>query len=384
MLVFIACLVSGTIACLFARNLQLFGQATQEVDDALPPVSVLIPARDEGLGIRATMEAVLANEDVILELLVLDDDSRDDTASIVSEIAREDARVRLVRGQPLPAGWCGKQFACQQLASEATYEHLLFIDADVKLAPNALKRCLAQFQTTNAHLLSGFPRQVVGSFGESLLIPLIHVVLLCYLPFDLMRRTRMSGAAAGCGQLFLTTHVAYWQVGGHGTIHSSLHDGITLPRAFRAAGLRSDLFDASDIASCRMYHGWSETWNGLLKNAHEGMAAPRTIVPATLLLAMAAVLPPAVAIQQTWGQATTLTVALAYVAATLAFLPRLVCALRFDRCWLSALLFPLSCMLFIGLQWCALIRRAFGVSSHWRNRSYSLEMESPYSGRTAA
>ena len=124
-----------------------------------------------------------------------------------------------------------------------------------------------------------------------MLVPLIYIVLLSYLPFELMRRTKWQAASAGCGQFFLTTRQSYEQMGGHGAIRDSLHDGITLPRAFRRAGLTTDVFDASDVASCRMYRGWWQTWQGFSKNAYEGLANPRLIVPMTGLMLVGYVAP---------------------------------------------------------------------------------------------
>ncbi len=178
-----------------------------------------------------------------------------------------------------------------QLAEHARHDELLFMDADVLLAPDAICRCVMQRKITGVDLLSGFPRQRVGTFGEALLIPLMHIVLLTYLPFRRMRRSTSPATSAGCGQLFLTSRAAYQQVGGHASIKASLHDGLTLPRAYRRAGLTTDIFDARDLATCRMYRGWSQTWAGLLKNAHEGIANPRLIVPATMLMFMNFVAP---------------------------------------------------------------------------------------------
>ena len=96
-----------------------------------------------------------------------------------------------------------------------------------------------------------------------------------------MRRSRHPAYGAGCGQLFLARREAYETAGGHAAIRATLHDGVKLPRAFRAAGLRTDLFDATDVASCRMYRNAGEVWRGLAKNATEGLAAPGKIVPAT-------------------------------------------------------------------------------------------------------
>jgi glycosyltransferase involved in cell wall biosynthesis len=98
-------------------------------------VSVLIPARNEEHTIGAAVKAALASRGAELEVLVLDDQSEDATAEVVSEIASQDTRVRLLRGQPLPAGWCGKPFACWTLAGAARHPLLAFLDADVRLAP---------------------------------------------------------------------------------------------------------------------------------------------------------------------------------------------------------------------------------------------------------
>jgi len=360
-------------ALAFVLNLSLFNKAVETgnySDDTLA-VSVLIPARDEADGIRETINAVLANEGVELELVVLDDQSRDATAAIVREIAAAGTRVRLVNGRPLPPGWCGKQFACYQLAGHAVHDELLFVDADVRLAPDALRRMMLQRHTAGTDLLSGFPREIVGTLGEALLIPMIYIVLLTYLPFWLMRRTNIESASAGCGQLFLTTRSAYYKAGGHSAIRSSLHDGVTLPRTYRRAELTTDVFDASEVARCRMYHGWSETWAGLSKNASEGIANARLILPFTLMMLLGYVAPVALAIQQTVEPSSNLIFYLAMAAAVISYLPRVITAFCFDRSLIAPLLSPVSILLFLGLQWVAFGRRLMGTSPVWRGRAYA-------------
>ena len=245
---------------------------------------MLIPARNEEHSIGAAVQTVLASRGVELEVLVLDDHSEDATADVVSAIAERDSRVRLLRGQPLPAGWCGKQFACSLLARPLAIPFCVFLDADVRLAPDGLARMAAFLEQSNADLVSGIPLQETGTLVEKLVIPLNHFVLLCFLPLVRMRRNRHPAYAAGCGQFFLARRNAYEAAGGHTAIRSSLHDGITLPRAFRAAGFRTDLCDLTEIATCRMYHTARDVWLGLAKNATEGLASPGMIVPATAFL----------------------------------------------------------------------------------------------------
>jgi hypothetical protein len=359
-------------ALLTAFNLRLFGRAPVATGKGLPSVSVLVPARDEAGVIGRLAAAVLASRGIDLELVILDDDSRDATAAIVADLAASDRRVRLVRGLPLPAGWCGKQHACWQLAAAARHDILLFLDADVTLAPDGVARAVAFLEERGVDLASGFPRQETGCLLDWLLLPLIHFVLLGYLPLAIARSDNRPGLAAGCGQLFVTRKEAYRRSGGHAAIRASLHDGIKLPRAYRAAGLSTDLFDAGDIASCRMYATDRDVLRGLGKNATEGIAAPGSIVPFTLLLAGGSILPVIVVasgLATGWRGWPWWAVAASLVAAALAWLPRALAVARFGQSISSALAHPVGVAVFLLIQWTALVRRLLGLRTSWRGRS---------------
>jgi len=340
--------------------------------DSLPSVSVLIPARNEEANIGAALEAALANSGLEYEVVVLDDHSADGTAAIVRAAAAGRANVRLEQAPPLPPGWCGKQHACHALAGLAKNEILLFVDADVRLAPDALGRIAHFMRQSGAALASGVPRQEAGTWAERLLIPQIHYVLLGYLPMWRMRARRTDPKyAAGCGQLFAAWAEAYRAAGGHAAIKTSLHDGIQLPRHFRRQGLPTDLFDATQIASCRMYHGAREVFAGLGKNATEGLGSPGLIAPMTALLLGGQALPwvvlawAALALAPDPRLAATALAAAGMAAAT----PWLLWA-RFKTPALGALLQPLGVALLVGIQWLALLRKLRGKPSQWRGRDY--------------
>ncbi len=335
-------------------------------------ISVLIPARNEALRIGPLLDSVLTSEGVTCEICVLDDESQDGTDAIVEMYSRRHPNVRLLKGIPVPDGWSGKQFACCQLAQQAKFEELVFLDADVALSKDALQRAVTQRRRINADLLSGFPRQRVITIGEQLLIPLIHLILLCFLPFGLMRWTRMTGAAAGCGQFFLTTKQAYGLSGGHSSIRKSLHDGIMLPRAYRMSGLKTDLFDAADLAQCRMYTSFEETWSGLLKNAREGFAKMPLLPVMTVLMLLAFVGPVICAAGLSLGLVATEFFEIVVAACLLSYLPRVLCCLMFDRAWFACLLNPVSILLFLVIQWTAWIRKTRGKGVQWRQRSYKV------------
>ncbi len=364
------CLLCALIPCaLFLRNLGLYrAPAAPRADQKLPRVSVLIPARNEEANIPAALASVLANRGVDFEVEVLDDHSTDRTAELVREFAVRDSRVRLETAPPLPQGWCGKQHSCAALAGRASAPLLVFMDADVRLAPDALARMAAFVVERDVALASGVPRQVLGTAWEKVLLPLIHFVLLGFLPIGRMRRSVEPAYAAGCGQLFIARAEDYRACGGHSAIRASLHDGIQLPRAFRRHGCKTDLFDATPLASCRMYQSAAEVFAGLGKNAIEGLAAPSRIVPFTVLLGLGQVLPfVLVAIPSL----PTFAKLIAALAALLAWLPRWIACVRFKHSPLGALLHPLGVAVLLLIQWQALSRHWRGRPAEWRGRSYA-------------
>ncbi len=367
----IACVVAALIPVLLgAVNLCVFRPPPPADAGARPGVSLLIPARDEEARIEHSVRAALQSRDVDLEVIVLDDDSRDRTAEIVRGIAAEDPRLRLESAPPLPPGWCGKQHACQVLAGLASHPLLVFIDADVRLAPNGLARMAAFVAGRRLGLASGFPKEETGSLFEDMVIPLIHVLLLGYLPIPFARWFKSASFAAGCGQLMIVRREAYRQTGGHSLIRTSLHDGIKLPRAFRRAGIETDIFDATDLASCRMYRGAAEVWAGLSKNAVEGMATPIALPIWTLLLLGGHVLP-FVLMPFGWvlGVETPLLLGMAFAAALVLAL-RFALAFRFRQSLRGALLHPLGVLILLAVQWTALVKARLGRPAVWRGRRY--------------
>lgn len=351
-------------------NLRLL-QAPAERPPTGTTVSILIPARNEEENIAACVEAALASKDAAIEVVVLDDHSDDRTAPIVEALARADPRVRLERAPPLPAGWCGKQHACHVLAQRSLYPVLLFIDADVRLAPKAAGAAAGFLLSRDIGLASGFPRQLTEGAAERLMIPLIHLLLLGYLPVALMRRRFDVGLGAGCGQFIIVRKDAYLRAGGHAAIRTSLHDGLKLPRAFRRAGIRTDLFDATGLAACRMYKGGRALWSGFAKNATEGMATSRALPLWTVLLLGGhflpwVLLPVSVAVA---APPTAITAAAAGVVANLAL--RAALAARFRQSGASILGHPLSMLALLALQWSALMQAWLGKPASWRGRTYS-------------
>lgn len=373
---FILALIAVALATLPAlmtwRNLKQFQPASMDpsmLEKAKAnSVSVLIPARNEEASIGGALKSILQSSHPEFEIIVMDDASEDRTAEIVREFAAANPSVRLVQSPSLPSGWNGKQHACWSLANQARYDLMLFLDADVRLSSDALTRIVAEHHARQSPLISGFPRQETKTWSEQLLIPLMHYVLLGFLPIDQMRSSTQPGFAAGCGQLFLARKDSYFEVGGHSAIASSRHDGIQLPKAFRKSDKKTDIFDATDLATCRMYQSLPQVIRGLLKNATEGIANPRLILPFTVLLLGGSVLPVvSLAIGLVRG-ADWVTIVLLALATALSWYPRIAAAIRFRQAWFGVLLHPLSVAWFTILQWIALIMGMLKVRTAWRGR----------------
>ncbi len=322
-------------------------------------VSVLIPARNEAGNIAACVETALASTGCAVEVVVMDDGSTDGTAAIVEAMAARDPRVRLVQAPALPPGWTGKVHACARLAEHAQGSHLLFIDADVRLAPHAAAAMAAHAQDRRIAMLSGVPRQVIGSLGEALTVPFINMLLICYLPFGGRATQRKPSLAAACGQLVMVERRAYDAIGGHGAIKGVLHDGIALARLFRARGHDTEILDGAPLATCRMYAGFAQSWQGFIKNAREGMATPVGLPVWTVLLAGAHLWP--------WfllpsGEAA-LTIALMFAL-------RAAVTWRTGEPWWTVPLHPFTVLVALAIQWTALGRSALGLKAGWKGRAY--------------
>ncbi len=362
---------AGTLA-MTLRNLAAFAPPTgQSHPSPDTRVSVCIPARNEQANLRDCVASLLAQVPPPFEILVYDDQSTDDTPAIVQQLCAENPSVQSVRTVPLPPGWNGKQHACAQMGFTARGNWLVFTDADVRFEPDALRRTVAMAQENGLDLLSGFPRQITGSAGERLLVPMIFFLLLSYLPLGRMRTTTMPSASAGCGQFLLVATEAYRASGGHTAFPASMHDGIQLPRHLRRRGARTDLCDTTELMHVRMYHGARDTWAGFAKNAYEGLGSFGLLVFLTVFHALAFVLPwPLLlygVITQRWAVA-----GLAAAALTLAVVQRIALCRRFAQPNAVALLHPFAVALMTLVQWHSFALAVLGRRT-WRGRTATTE-----------
>jgi hypothetical protein len=322
------------------------------------PVTVLLPVRDEAHRVGPCLRSVLAQRDVRdLRIVVLDDGSTDGTVELVRRLAGDDPRVRLVSGRPVPPGWWGKPWACQQLADIATDGDpagvLVFLDADVVLQPHAVASTTALLRWAALDLLCPYPRQLAGSPAERLVQPLLQWSWLTALPLRAAERSSRPSLAAANGQLLAVDADAYVRAGGHAAVRTDMLEDIALLRAVKRSGGRGTVADGTHLATCRMYDGWGALRDGYAKSLWSAFGSPVGAAAAVGGLGLVYVLP---AVQALRGSRVGLLGYVAAVAGRVAVGHRMG-----SRVWPDALAHPVSVATFGWLTAVSLHRRRSGT-----------------------
>lgn len=241
-----------------------------------PRVSILIPARNEAEVIGRTVSQLLNQDYTQFELILLDDQSEDHTASIALKTAHNDPRFQVISGQPLPAGWLGKNWACQQLAAQANGEILLFLDADVQCQPQALSALVHMMAQQQADLLTVWPTQQTETWGERLVVPLMNFAIWGYLPILPVHHTASPAFSAANGQCLAFRRSAYDAIGQHEAVRDNVIEDVALAKQIKTDGFRLRMTAGNHLIACKMYNNWAQVRNGFAKNilAGHGFSLP--------------------------------------------------------------------------------------------------------------
>lgn len=353
------------IAAHTVLNLQRLRKPNAQVPPVDELVSVLIPARDEERVIAAALASVLSQAGIPkLEVIVLDDNSTDETSAVVNSIA--DGRVQLMSNTEDPPGnWLGKSWACSLLADKASGSVLVFMDSDVELSPDAIRASVRALRANDFALISPYPRQLAAHWLGRLTQPLVTWSWCALLPLQWAERSTRPSLAAANGQFLVMDAHAYRAVGGHASVATAVLEDVALMRAFKNAGLRTCTMDGSDLASCEMYESADQTVDGYAKSLWAAFGTPIGSIGVNALLFVAFIAPPLAAI--TTRSATVRAVgALGYAAGTFS---RTVVARRMGtRVWPDSALHPASVSAFIAINaisW----RRHLQGSNTWKGRA---------------
>lgn len=346
--------------------------------DVAPPITVIIPARNEEANIERCLRSLLAQDYPAnrLKVLVIDDHSADDTAAIVRAIATQHPQVSLISSPPLPPRWTGKSHACWVGARAATPESewLCFLDADVWAEPPLLSSAVPAALAQRLDLLSLAPRQELGSFAERLMLP-CGLILLSFLQDLREVQSRGGSAVTATGQFMLIRRDAYEAVGGHAAVFNVICEDLEFARLLKQSGHSVLLMGGDNLIATRMYTGWRTLWPGFAKNLVDtlgGQLATLTFAPLAVILAWAAVVVPLAAAVVYWqsapGALAALTAALLGSAA--AFGLHIAATFYFRIPFWYGLLFPLGYTLGAAMALDSVRRRLIGRVI-WKGRIYS-------------
>ena len=235
-----------------------------------PLISVCIPARDEERNIRACVEAILKQDYPNLEVIILDDRSTDATSSILADIASQDFRLHPISGSNLPSGWAGKPHALYQASASARGEWLCFIDADTFISPETLSSCYAKATETNADMFTIMTFQILGSFWEKTVMPLVMTALSVGFSPRKVNDPKTKDAIAN-GQFIFIKRTVYDAIGGHESVKDSIVEDKAISEQVKWNGYRLVVADGSKVARTRMYTSLPEMWEGWTKNIYLGL-----------------------------------------------------------------------------------------------------------------
>jgi len=331
---------------------------------ALGVVSVLVPARNEEQTLPVLLES-LRGQAAICEILIANDHSTDQTQAVIDACAKEDTRIRGIFPAPLPAGWCGKNWACASLAAEAQGEWLLFLDADTKLEPGAVESLLGETVARKLTFLSCWPALEMRGFTERLLMPMLNFVLLTLYPAALAL-WRMNDASLGLGHgaCMFFRRAEYFSVGGHRAVRGEIFEDSRLAQLWRRQGLRGLCLDGRGVVSVRMYRTLAEIWRGFSKNLFPAFKHQASFWLFWLLHAAVFLAP--FGLMWLEGMAGWLFVA----AGGCVVAARLALAIRFGHSWWSVLLHPLAQVFVLALGLSSWLSVVSGRGVSWKGRTY--------------
>ncbi len=368
----------GVMAGVTLLNLLTFRSVKRSLTpETTPFVSVLVPARNEERNIAKCLKSLLGQDYSHFEVIVLDDSSSDATFDIARSFAANDPRLRLLEGKPLPEGWTGKSFACHQLSQEAKGELLLFVDADTEHTPHSISAAVAEMQRSRVDLLTLIPRQIMGTFWEKAILPLLHFSTFCFLPFPLVRLSKNSKFAMANGQFMLFRSDVYDSIGGHKAVRSALVEDVWLSRLVKQHGYTLLIMDGSEVVSCRMYTSLAEIWEGFSKNLFAGMRySVPMIVGVCAFNFLTSIVP---FILFVYGISAGLTDALWFRSVGLELVlimgVRILLAIRFRMSLLATATHPIAVLALIGIAANSVRLVLAGGGSQWKGRQYNFRKD---------
>ncbi len=339
-----------------------------------PLISIMIPARNEAKNIKTCVSSLLKQDYCNIEILVLDDNSTDDTSLIVKRISKKDGRVKLITGKPLKEGWIGKSYACHQLAKHAKGEYLLFTDADTLYFKNAVSSTVGCLIKNKLDALSAIPKQIMVSIHERLVVTWVHFGILSLLPLIMIKKSRYPLFCTANGQCMLFKREVYRKIGGHRSIKTKILEDIHISKQVKRHGYKFMIFDGSKNIYCRMYRNF----RGLIKGFSRFMFAAFDFKVFNITVAISFVsaiflfpfiLLPLGILVFDWPN---LIINQIIIQTLIVLAMRIVLSIRLRNRILDTIFHPISMIYIILICINSVLQTKFGEGAYWKDRSYDI------------
>lgn len=264
---------------LYFKAIHDFDEIETNSSTPTPLVSICIPARNEERSINGCVRSALMQTYANIEVIVLDDESSDATPKILKEIKSNlKVPLKVIKGKPKPENWLGKNWACHQLGNTAKGEIIVFIDSDVTLELHTMEALVERFNKRNEiGLISIWPEQILVTFWENIIVPMIYYALLGFLFLrytekpprwmpNFLKRAFAPVFSAACGQFMAFRSAVYQQIGGHEAVKNEIVEDVELARLVIKSNVSVLNLSGKDSVYCRMYHNYEEIKQGFRKN----------------------------------------------------------------------------------------------------------------------
>ncbi|MAU24070.1 glycosyltransferase [Chloroflexi bacterium] len=229
-------------------------------------VSILIPCRNEETNITECVESLIVQDYENLEILLIDDNSTDNTWNQLKNLAAKFPQVSAFKGTPLPDNWAGKNWACHQLGQKAKGDFFLFIDADTNLAKYSVSSALKHIEDNNLEFITLVPKRKIFNITDYFIWIMVSWFIFSWIPFYLAKKLPFSLFAAGFGQFLFFNKEAYLKIGGHKKISNLVLDDFELARTIKSQGFNSDMLDGTHLIETKGYTSSIDAVDGHAKS----------------------------------------------------------------------------------------------------------------------
>jgi chlorobactene glucosyltransferase len=284
----------GLINTIWIRVVSNSRNRKEFMPGSVPSLSICIPARDEELNIGPCLENLLKQDYENFEIIVLNDNSSDRTATIVNEFCARDSRVKLVEGKKtLGRGWHGKPHAMQQILDHTTGEILVFTDADVVHEPSSISFMVSKLLEKRADFMSGYTRQVTRSLGEAIIVPCTMLTSI-FFPLWLIPGSTTGALSHAIGQVMVYKRDVLDKLKGFRRVRRKVSEDLFMSREVKKAGYKVYFLDMKKYVSTRMYQNGSQAFHGITKNIYDFFLQKVSVLVAVTLLILTVFIAPIV------------------------------------------------------------------------------------------